>query len=65
MSHEHPAEMPAAEVEPHEGEHMDDQAMDDEINNMIVDEFQQAMDQKDKKGILESLRALILSCDKD
>lgn len=41
---------------------MDDSAMDDELNDMIADELQQALDQKDKKGILEAIRALVLNC---
>lgn len=44
-----------------EAEHMDDSS-DDEIHGMIADELHEAMESKDKKGILDSLRALILSC---
>lgn len=36
-----------------------DQAIDDEINDGLASEFMDAMDKKDKKGMLESLRALI------
>ena len=35
---------------------------DDELQQMCCDELMQAFEQKDKKGVLEALRALILSC---
>lgn len=54
-----PEAPPAEESNDHDA---DDQAMDDELNDMIADELQQALDQKDKKGILEAIRALVLNC---
>lgn len=40
----------------------DDQSGDDEMMDMVADELQQALEKKDKKGILEAIRALVLSC---
>lgn len=60
MSDEQTAEAPAP-IDQHQVD-MDDQAMNDEINDMITDEYMQAWERKDKKGILESIRALVLSC---
>lgn len=40
----------------------DHSEMDDELQQACCDEFMDALEQKDKKGVLESLRALVLSC---
>jgi hypothetical protein len=40
----------------------DHSEMDDELEQACCDEFMQALETKDKKGALEALRALILSC---
>lgn len=43
-----------------EAPHDDD--MEDELHGMLADELHQALESKDKKAILESIRALVLSC---
>ena len=45
-----------------EDEAQDRELMDDEIHNMLGEEIMAAIDSKDKKRIMESMEALILSC---
>lgn len=44
-----------------EGGEIDDD-MDQELNEMVADELLSAIEAKDKKGILESIRALVMNC---
>lgn len=36
--------------------------MDDELNGMVAEELLHAIEHKDKNGILEAIRALVMSC---
>jgi hypothetical protein len=36
--------------------------MDNEMDQMCAEEFMQAIEHKDKQGVLDALRALIMSC---
>jgi hypothetical protein len=47
---------------PMEASEGDESAMNDEISHAIAEEFSGAMDRKDKKGMLESFRALVQCC---
>lgn len=46
----------------HDMPEMKDHEMDDALNDMIAEELMQAFEKKDKKGILEAIQALVLSC---
>lgn len=37
-------------------------SMDNEIMDMVADELMEAIDKKDKKGIVEAIKALVMSC---
>jgi hypothetical protein len=41
---------------------MDDEAIDNELGDMLAEELSDALERKDKRAILESLRALVLNC---
>lgn len=41
---------------------MDDQSMDDAIMDSCAEEAMKAMETKDKKGFLDAIRAIVLSC---
>lgn len=40
----------------------DNEAMDTELEDMCAEELMHAIEAKDKKGVLEAIRALVLSC---
>lgn len=40
---------------------MDEQAIDNELNDMVADELMQAFESKDKKGMLDAIKAIVLS----
>ncbi len=44
-----------------DGDH-DGDSMDSELLDMCSDEFFEAAEKKDKKGMLDALRAMVLSC---
>jgi hypothetical protein len=48
--------------EVHEDEAQDKELIDDEMRGMLGDELMAAFDAKDKKRIMESLEAIVLSC---
>lgn len=48
------------EVEDHDMD--DDQSIDDELNEIVAGELLDAFERKDKKGILDSIRALVMNC---
>ena len=50
------------EIEPKEMDHEDHDDMDAELNDMVADEFFDAVEKKDKKGLLDSIRALVMQC---
>lgn len=39
-----------------------DSSVDDELMEMAADELVQALEKKDKKGIVEAIKALVMSC---
>lgn len=41
---------------------MGDESMDHELNEMVAEELLHAIEKKDKKGIVEAIQALVLSC---
>lgn len=43
-------------------EPMDESGIDDELNDMAAQELMDAFTAKDKKGVLEAIRALVLNC---
>lgn len=43
-------------------EHDDGDDLDQELSGMVADELFEAIEKKDKKGILDSIRALVMSC---
>lgn len=43
-------------------DHDDGMDMDEELNDMVAEELLHAIETKDKKGILESIRALVMNC---
>lgn len=51
-----------------EGEHEDPEMesgesdMDEEMEHMLVDELQNALESKDKQAVLDAIRALVMSC---
>lgn len=48
------------EVEEQEMPDHDD--IDSELNDMVADEFFEAVEKKDKKGLLDAVRALVMQC---
>jgi hypothetical protein len=48
--------------EVHEDAEQDQEMMDEEIKNMMGDELMAAIDAKDRKGIMEAIEAIVLSC---
>lgn len=51
----------AANCFEHGGE-VDDDQIDEELHGMVAEELMGALERKDKKGILEAIRAIALSC---
>lgn len=45
-----------------EGGEMPPEHDDDELNGMVADELLHAIEHKDKKGLLEAIKALVMSC---
>lgn len=56
---ENEGEMPDEHIDMPE---MDDQSMDDELNEAAAGELLSAIEAKDKKQILESIRAIVMNC---
>lgn len=44
-----------------DGEDMDSD-IDNELNEMVAQELMDAFERKDKKGVLESIKALVMNC---
>lgn len=59
-----PKKMLEIDIEPkeHEEEEPEHEEMDHELNDMVADEFFEAVEKKDKKGLLEAMRALVMQC---
>lgn len=53
---------PMDEHEPKHEEHEDMSGIDDELMDMAAGECMEAFEKKDKKGLLDALKAIILSC---